>query len=51
MRPPVVIPLDPVANGTPRLLKRLERVLPDTLFFETAKETFDDAILFRRVRA
>lgn len=29
--------------------KRLERVLPDTLFFEAAKEPLDHAVLLRRV--
>ena len=48
--PPLVIPGHPVPNDTPRFLKRLELVLPDTLFLETAKEPFDDPILLRRVR-
>ena len=41
----LVVPLDPVSNAPSRLLKRLKRVLPDTLFFETPKESFDQAIL------
>jgi hypothetical protein len=49
VRPPLVVPLDPVPNGPARLLKRLEGVLPDTLFFETPKESFNDAVLFRGV--
>jgi len=49
MWPPVVVPLHPVSNDPPRLLKRLERVLPDTLFFEAAKEPLDHAVLLRRV--
>lgn len=44
-----VVPVDPVSNGPPRLVKRLERMLPDTLFFETSKEPFDDPVLFRRI--
>src|SRR5512146_1145225 len=50
MRPLLVVPLEPVANDPPRLLKCLERVLPDTLFFQTPKEPLDDPILLRRVR-
>ena len=49
MGPPVVVPLHPVSNAPSRLLKRLERVLPDALFLETPKESFNDAVLFRRV--
>ncbi|MEQ1844166.1 MAG: hypothetical protein ABL983_01150 [Nitrospira sp.] len=45
MGPFLVIPVDPVLNDPPRLLKRLELLLPDTLFFETAKEPLDDPIL------
>ena len=50
MRALFVVPVHPVPNDPPRLLKRLERVLPDTFFFETPKEPFDDPVLFRRVR-
>ena len=50
MRAIVVVPLHPVPDDSPRFLKRLERVLPDALFFETAKEPFDDPVLLRRVR-
>ena len=49
MRAFVVVPLDPVPNDPPRLLKRLERLLPDTLFFETTKEPLNDPVLLRRV--
>jgi hypothetical protein len=49
MRALVVVPLDPVPNDLPRLLKRLERVLPDTLLFQTPKEPFDQPILLRRI--
>ncbi len=44
-----VVPVDLVSNDPPRLVKRLERMLPDTLFFETSKEPFDDPVLFRRI--
>lgn len=50
MRALFVVPPQPVSNDPPRLLKRLERVLPDTFLFETPKEPFDNPILFRRVR-
>lgn len=33
----------------PRLLKGLERVLPNTLLFQTPKEPFDHPVLRRRV--
>lgn len=33
----------------PRLLKCLEGLLPDTLFFETPEEALNDPVLFRRV--
>lgn len=36
----LVAPLHPIQSDLARLLKRLECVLPDTLFFETAKEPF-----------
>jgi len=50
MRALVVVPLDPVPNDPPRLLKALERVLPDTLLFQAPKKPFDHAILLRRIR-
>jgi hypothetical protein len=50
MRPVLVVPLYPIPNDPPCLLKCLKDVLPDTLFFETPKEPFDDPILFRRIR-
>lgn len=50
MRPLLVVPLHPVPNDPPRLLERLKDMPPDTLFFETAKEPFDDAILCWRIR-
>jgi len=46
----LVIPVDPVPNDPPRLLKRLERVLPDTLVFQTPKEPLNHPILFGRIR-
>jgi len=49
MRPSVVVPLDSVANGAPRLLERLKRVLPDTLFFQAPKKPFEYPVLLRRI--
>ena len=45
----LVVPVDPVPNDPPRLLKRLERVLPDTLVFQTSKEPLNHPILFERI--
>jgi hypothetical protein len=45
MRAFVVVPLDPLSNDSLRLLKRLKGLLPDTLFFETPKEPFNDPVL------
>ena len=50
MGPFLVIPVDPVPNDPPRLLKRLERVLPDTLVFQTPKEPLNHPILLGRIR-
>ena len=50
MGPFLVIPVDPVPNDPPRLLKGLERVLPDALLFQTPKKPFDHPVLLRRVR-
>jgi len=50
MRSFLVVPRDPVPNDPPRLLKGLERVLPDALLFQTPKKPFDHPILLRRVR-
>lgn len=44
MRALVVVPLDPVSNDPPGLIKRLERVLPDTLLFRTPKKPFDHSM-------
>lgn len=41
----MVVPLDLVPDDAPRVLECLEGVLPDTLFFETPKESLDHAIL------
>ena len=49
MGPAFVVPVHPVPNDPPRLLKRLERVLPDALFFQTPKEPLNQPILFRRI--
>jgi hypothetical protein len=45
----MIIPLDPPPNPLARLFNRLERLLPDTLFHETPKESLNDAVLFWRV--
>jgi hypothetical protein len=45
----VVAPLNLVTNDQLRLIKCLERVLPDTLFLEISKEPFNDPILLRCV--
>jgi hypothetical protein len=45
-----VVVLHPVTDDPARLVKRLKCVLPDALFFKTAKEPFDDTVLLRRVR-
>jgi hypothetical protein len=49
MGPLMVVPLQPVPNDPARFLKRLKRVLPDTLLLETPKESLNDSILLRRV--
>jgi len=49
MRPLLVVPLQPVPNDSSGLLEGLKHVLPNTLFFETAKEPFDHPVLLRRV--
>lgn len=50
MRSALVVPLNPVPNDLPCLLERPKDMLPDTLFFQTAKEPLDDSILLRRIR-
>ena len=45
----MVAPVHPVPNDPLRLFKRLERMLSDTLFFETPKEPFNDPVLLRRL--
>ncbi len=45
----LVVPVDPVPNDPPRLLKRLERVLPDTLVFQASKEPLNHPILLGRI--
>ncbi len=50
MRPLLVVPLHPVPNDPPRLLERRKHVLPDAIFFEYAKEPFDDPVLLRPIR-
>ena len=49
MRTVVVVPLQPVPDDPSGLLECLKHVLPDTLFFETAKEPFNNSVLLRRV--
>lgn len=50
MRAVVVVLLLPVSDDPAPLVKRLECVLPDTLFFEASTASFDHPILFQRVR-
>ncbi len=50
MRPSVVVPLQPVPDDPTRLLKCLERMLPDTLFFQPPKEPFDHPVLLQCIR-
>ncbi len=50
MWPAVVVPADPLRDRPARVREAGELMLPDTLFFETAKEPFDDPVLLRRVR-
>lgn len=49
MWPPMVVPVDPVADNAPCVLEGLKRMLPDALFFETPKKPLDDAVLFRGI--
>ena len=49
MGPFLVVPMHPVSNDPPRLLKRLEPVLPDTLVFQTSKEPLNQPILLGRI--
>ena len=49
MGPFLVVPVDPVPNDPPCLLKRLERVLPDTLVFQASKEPLNQPILLGRI--
>ena len=49
MRALFVVPPHPVSNDAARVVERLKHVLPDTVFFETAEEPFDNPILFRRI--
>lgn len=49
--PPTLLTLlQPGSTSSPRLLERLKDMLPDTLFFKTAKGPFDDSVLLRRIR-
>ncbi len=45
----LVVPLAPIPNNPTRLLKCLERVLPDTLLFQAPKQSFDHLVLLQRV--
>lgn len=45
----LVIPVAPVPNDPPRLLKHLERMLPDTLVFHASKESLNQPILLGRI--
>src|SRR5437879_13637167 len=48
--PPMVVPVHPVPDDPPCVLECLEGMLPDTLLFETRKESLNDPILLRRIR-
>ena len=45
---PMLLPLSPVPDDAPGLLKRLERLLPGTRLFKTAKEPSNHAVLLWR---
>jgi hypothetical protein len=51
VRASLVVLLGPVPKDAPRLLERLERVLPDTLLFETPKEPLNQAFSLRNTGA
>ena len=40
-----VVPFDPVSNGSAGFGEAGEVMLPDALFFEAAKEAFDETVL------
>jgi len=44
-----VVPVEPGADDLPGLREALKLMLPDTLFFETAKEALDDPVLLGSV--
>ena len=44
MRPRPVVPVHPVSDEAPRVVKPLKLMLPDTLLLQTAKEPLDEAI-------
>ena len=46
---PVVVPLHPIANDSPGVVVRLEIMQPDALFFETAKEPFNNPVLLHEL--
>jgi len=50
MGPSLVVPVNPVPNDPLRLLKGLERVLPDILVFQAPKEPRNHPILLGRIR-
>ena len=50
MRPPAVVKLDPVANHATGMLQRLETMAMDALLFQSPDQTFNQAILLRRMR-
>ena len=44
------VPFDPVSNGGAGFAEAGEVMLPDALFFEAAKEAFDETVLFGSIR-
>jgi hypothetical protein len=49
MWPLFVVPSQPIPNDPPCLLERLKHVVPETLFFETAKEPLDNPVFLRGI--
>ena len=50
VRPPLVVPADPCADGAPGVGEAVEALNPDALLFQAAEESLDDPVLLRAVR-